>query len=94
MKRRVLVLAAAELDLLRLEDFLVEKSPRAAERAALAISQAVESLAKLSERGRPSPLPGVRELVVRFGGAAYVIRYRVTAEEVVVARIFHSREGR
>ncbi|WP_370873709.1 type II toxin-antitoxin system RelE/ParE family toxin [Caulobacter ginsengisoli] len=94
MIRRVRILTAAQLDLLRLEDFLVDKAPHAAARAALSISQAIESLSELSERGRPSPLPGVRELVVPFSGAAYVIRYRVTTDEVIVARIFHSREGR
>lgn len=34
----------------------------------------------------------MRELVVPFGEAAYVIRYRVGPNIVLIARIRHSRE--
>ncbi len=41
-----------------------------------------------------TPVPRLRELVVRFGRDAYIIQYRVDSESVVAARIFHSLEQR
>jgi len=35
-----------------------------------------------------------RELYIRFGDSGYVVQYRVDADAVVVARIFHAREDR
>ena len=94
MSRSVLLLPEAEQDLLRLEDFLIERAPRAALRASALISDAVLSLSELPERGRSATTLGLRELVVPFGGAAYIIHYRVREGSVVVSRIFHSREDR
>jgi len=50
----------------------------------------------LPERGRRSDVPGARELIVRFGRSAYVLRYAysATANELVVLRIWHGRESR
>jgi plasmid stabilization system protein ParE len=33
-------------------------------------------------------------LVVPFGSGAYIVRYRVDRDKVVIARIFHGREDR
>lgn len=46
--------------------------------------------------GRPSGIAGVRELIVPFGRAAYVVRYAYLTgrNEVVVLRVWHSREER
>lgn len=90
--RAVRLTPAAAADLGRLVDFLSRKSERAAQSAATSIERAVLSLAELSERGRTTPVPGLRELVVRFGRDAYIIQYRVDSDSVVVARIFHSLE--
>ena len=92
--RRVRLSEAAQSDIDRLTAFLVDKSPRAAEKAANAIAKAVVSLDQLSERGRLAGPPGWRELVVRFGRAAYIIQYFVEPDTVFVARIFHSDERR
>jgi plasmid stabilization system protein ParE len=81
--------------LARLEDFLTEKSQRAAMAAVEAIAAAVESLGNFPERGRLARQGGGRrELVVRFGHVGYVVRYRVTSDRVLVTRIFHGRERR
>lgn len=41
------------------------------------------------------PVSGAyRQLVLRFGGGAYILRYRLTDEEIVVTRIWHSLERR
>lgn len=92
MVRAVRLTPAAADDLERLVDFLSQKNERAAQSAATSIERAVLSLAELSERGRMTTVPGLRELVVRFGRDAYIIQYRVDADSVVVARVFHSLE--
>lgn len=53
----------------------------------------LEGLVDFSERGRIVG-DGVRELIVRFGGANYVIRYDVGPEGVAIARIWHGLENR
>lgn len=37
---------------------------------------------------------GARELYIRFGDSGYVVQYRIDADAVLVARIFHMREAR
>jgi plasmid stabilization system protein ParE len=70
-------------------------SPAASQKASRALREAIRPLDMFPERGRPSEgRPDVRELVVKFGSAAYVLRYRVEDKRVVVAAIFHSREDR
>jgi plasmid stabilization system protein ParE len=80
----------------RLREFLVEQSPAAAERAAALLDNAITSLTALPERGRPSPILGMHELIVPFGRSAYIVRYAHLAErdEIVVIRIWHGREAR
>ena len=55
---------------------------------------ALQSLEEHAERGRPGPAANLRALVIPFGSGAYVAQYRTGDDEVVVARIFHSREFR
>jgi len=94
LKRRVRLTSPANRDLTRLIDYLDVRSPAAALRAFETLDAAIRSLDEFSERGRPGSEPGLRELIVRFGSGAYVVQYRVDAQEVVVARIFHGREDR
>jgi plasmid stabilization system protein ParE len=47
------------------------------------------------EMGRPvEELPGVRELIIPFGGSGYVILYRydMTADTVYILAIRHQKE--
>jgi plasmid stabilization system protein ParE len=37
---------------------------------------------------------GMRELDVKFGKSAYVVRYRVTDDAVIVTRVWHGRQNR
>ena len=94
MSYRVRLSSVAQRDLARLENFLCARSPAAAIRAATTIRKAVKSLRRLPERGRPYEIPGVRELLVPFGSSGYVVRYLITADEVIIIRIFHSLEER
>jgi plasmid stabilization system protein ParE len=67
----------AAADLLWLRDFLMDRNPSAAQRAAAAIVNAIRSLDLLPERGRPSSAGDTRELVVPFGRSAYIVRYAI-----------------
>jgi len=93
---KLIVSRAAASDLERLHAFLADSAPAAAKRAVAVLIAAVQSLETLPERGRPSGLPGVRELIVPFGHSAYVLRYAYSAQadELVVLRIWHGREAR
>jgi plasmid stabilization system protein ParE len=92
----LIVSPAAQADLERLQTFLAEKNPDAAQRVVAVLTRAIQSLDTLPDRGRPSAAIGARELVVPFGRAAYVVRYAHLpgTEEVVILRIWHGREAR
>jgi plasmid stabilization system protein ParE len=93
---RLIVSPDAVADLDRLRKFLADKNPPAARRAVTAISTAIQSLDTSPDRGRPTPAPSVRELIVPFGRSAYVLRYShlPDSDEVVILRIWHGREHR
>ena len=82
-------------DIRRLYDFLLDKDPVAAGRAARAIRASSDRLLDTPEIGRPlADGTGRRELVIPFGAGAYVLRYRVHDDTVVVIRVWHNREAR
>jgi plasmid stabilization system protein ParE len=82
-------------DLSRLRAFLSRKNRAAAARAASRILQAAAVLRDQPELGRPlEEFPDLREIGAAFGGGAYVLRYRVDADAVVIVRVWHSREER
>lgn len=91
---RLVVSRAATLDLERLHHFLADWDARLARRAVAAIDTAIHSLANFPERGRPSGIPGIRELIVPFRRSAYLLRYAYSAsrDEIVILRIWHGRE--
>ncbi len=75
--------AIANLDAIAV--YIGEFNPLAAQRLALRLKAAGDSLADYSERGR-SIHGGMRELTVIY---PYLIRYRVTAETVAILRVRH-----
>ncbi len=88
-------LPAAYEDIERLYDFLIAKSPDAAARAMELILDGRESLESMPEIGKPiNDETGSRELLLPFGAGAYVLRYKLEGEAVVVIRVWHSREIR
>ena len=91
---KLIVSREAAADLERLHEFLREQNPDAAQRAVSVLADAVDSLATMPDRGRPSGIPAVRELIVAFGRSAYVIRYGhfVDEDSVVAPRMWHGRE--
>jgi plasmid stabilization system protein ParE len=84
----------ARTDVARLVAFLRNHSAPAARRAATRIADAARALAEQPELGRPVEGEAYRELIIPFGGAAYVLRYRVDSDSVFIARLWHGREDR
>ena len=88
-------LPEARADIQRLFDFLLERDPAAAERAVRTIQLGSKSLLEYPSVGRSlDDETGRRELFVPFGAGAYVIRYVILDEQIVVIRVWHSREKR
>ncbi|MFP3504828.1 type II toxin-antitoxin system RelE/ParE family toxin [Burkholderia sp. SIMBA_062] len=79
-------------DIARLYDFLVVNSPTAAQRAAEVIMEAADLVAENPSIG--APRAEFREWPARFGRSSYVLRYAVLDDEVLVTRVWHSREFR
>ena len=92
---RVLWLPEALDDVERLYGFLIGRDARAAERAMRSISSSADKLQDFPLIGRPmGDQTERREFVVPLGGGAYVLRYRVHQDAVVIIRVWHSRETR
>ena len=80
-------------DIQRLFDFLVRVNPEAAARAIRLIQQGADALLEHPEMGRPmDDDTRRRELFLPFGASAYVLRYRLEGETIVVIRVWHGRE--
>lgn len=77
----------------RLEQFLAEQNSSAAERAMDVIADAVRQLSAYPRSGVDLG-NGFYRLVVRFGTAGYELRYRLDDGDVIVVRVFHTREDR
>lgn len=88
-------LPEARDDVDRLYRFLVEENPRAAEKAMRLIAAGGARLQAHPEVGRSmGDEMGRRELCLPFGSGGYVLRYVITADEIVVIRVWHAREDR
>jgi len=82
-------------DLDRLAGFLIERDPDLAERAINAIPKALMILQDfpLMAKRASADDPLLRELVVPFGSAGYVILFKVLSEtSVIVLAVRHQRE--
>ncbi|ANL64889.1 toxin-antitoxin system toxin RelE/ParE family protein [Rhizobium phaseoli] len=82
-------------DLDRLADFLIERDPDLAERALNTIQKALMILQDfpLMARRASADDPLLRELLVPFGSAGYVILFKVVNEtSVIVLAVRHQRE--
>lgn len=90
---KVRVSARAKRDFEALIDWLAERAPDAARRAARTIFAAVDLLGDFPDIGMGNSA-GWREKHVQFGRDGFVIRYRRTSRQVTILRIFHSRQDR
>lgn len=85
----------AETDLLALYEFLANKDLQAANRARAALRGAFGHVARLPFAGRRASKKNaaVRELVVPFGSAGYVILYEINdPKNLTVLGVRHQRE--
>jgi plasmid stabilization system protein ParE len=95
MSREVIWLPDAIIDLMRLRKFIQDKNPTAAKRAASKIKEGALTLMNNPESGRPAEgLSSFREILIPFGAGNYVLRYREDDAEIVVVRVWHSKEER
>jgi toxin ParE1/3/4 len=76
--------------LAHLRAYISRDNPKAANRIASALLEAVERLAELPSLGRPGRVAGTRELVVP--GTPYVIPYRLRGDRLEVIAVFHGRQ--
>jgi plasmid stabilization system protein ParE len=87
----------AEVDLLRLFDFLLEHDVAAADKAREAIAKALELLGVFPFSCRKVPggdgNPFLRELIIPFGGSGYVALFEIEKKQTVtILAVRHQRE--
>ncbi len=93
---QVKVTATASSGIDRCRQFLAEKNPIAAARAASAIERQFGLLEAHSEIGRPrAGAPELRELIIPFGASGYVALYRHVIEDdtVYILAFRHQKEA-
>lgn len=82
-------------DLARVRDFLDVNSPDAAKRAIATLFAALQRLEDFPNLGRPTDDVSIRQIVVPFGSACYVLRYLLGDNgDLLVLRVWHGREAR
>ncbi|MCE3238713.1 MAG: plasmid stabilization system [Gammaproteobacteria bacterium] len=87
-------LNSAVEDIVRLREFIAKENRTAAQKAAEAIKIAVQRLIETPLMGKPvQNLPSFRDLLTRFGGGGYVLRYRIEAETIYIVHVRHYREA-
>ena len=87
-------LPEAKADIQRLFNFLADVNPAAASKAVRAIRDGANRLRDHPRLGRPMDDGLRRELFLPFAGGAYILRYRLEGDTVVVIRVWHGREQR
>jgi len=78
-------LALSDLD--ELMDYIAKDNPEAATKVAEKIWETTRMLSDHPAMGKPGRVPGTREIVA--AGTAYIIPYRVVANEVQILRVLH-----
>lgn len=86
--------AAADVE--RVREFLDIDNPEAAKRALRAIFAALEHVEEFPDLGRPTEDADIRQIVIPFGAAGYIVRYTILPArgDVLVLRLWHGRETR
>jgi plasmid stabilization system protein ParE len=87
-------LPEAQADIQRLFDFLIDVNPTAAGKAVRLIRDGANRLREHPRLGRPMDDSLRRELFLPFAGGAYILRYRLEGDTVVIIRVWHGREQR
>ena len=91
--RKVVVEPRARREIEGQIDYLAARAPKAAEKAFDRLFNVIRALGEFPEIGQ-AVANGHREMVVRFGKYGFIVRYYVTAETVIVRRVFHGSQER
>lgn len=87
-------LAPALLDLQRLRDFILPHNRDAAQRAVKVIRASVAALAANPRIGKPiEDMLDYRDLVIPFGSAGYLLRYRIQGDLLYIIALRHCKEA-
>ncbi|MGB6231539.1 MAG: type II toxin-antitoxin system RelE/ParE family toxin [Litorimonas sp.] len=85
----------AETDLERLADFMDEVAPDLTVSMIEALFSGFEVIAAMPGIGRSvSDMTALRQWPIKFGRSAYIALYEEIGVEVIIARVYHSREDR
>ena len=85
----------AALDIERVREFLDTNNPDAARRAMGVIFATLDKVQDFPTLGRPTEDADIRQVVVRFGAAGYIVRYTLLENgDILVLRVWHGREAR
>ena len=84
---RVIWSPVALREVAALFQYLRDFNPQAAEQVAASLIQAGDSLANFPYRGRLVPNTSLREMVTIY---PYIIRYRISGDEVRILRVRHT----
>ena len=91
---KIVVSRRAMADVDRLETWLWERGFSFADGLGPALLQAAGRLRTFPERGARGPDGRYREVLTTYHSNSDVIRYQVTADAVIIGRLFHSLEDR
>lgn len=83
---------AAASDLQQIHEYLKEHEPHLARPTVIAVREAVLSLRKFPNRGRPGAVEGTRELL--HERLPYIVAYRVMEDAVEILHIWHPSQER
>lgn len=87
-------LVPAVLDLQRLREFILPHNAEAARRAVKVIRAAVAVLETNPLIGKSvEDMPDYRDLVVPFGSAGYLLRYRIQGDTAYIVAVRHGKEA-
>lgn len=90
---QIVISSKATQDLQKIREYLQQFNAEAAQKAGREIIRAVTLLQSHPMLGKPlEDIPEYRELIIPFGAGAYIIRYRVDFDLIVIVTIRHSRE--
>jgi toxin ParE1/3/4 len=82
----------ARADLDEIETYIAARSPKGAARVWTRITDRVATLVDSPYAGRPSQIPGLRELVVTQ--TPYIVFYEIVEDAVRIRYILHGRQNR
>jgi plasmid stabilization system protein ParE len=90
---QIIVSAKAVRDLRKIREYLLQFNGEAAQKAAATIIEATSLLLTFPLLGKPlEDIPEYRELIRPFGSGAYIIRYRIDFDKIIIVGIKHSKE--